>query len=63
MLLKNTSRYPTDEVRELLAFAAEGLDLGGANIGFGLASAVGCRSTAYSGRSRAVCPMVARDLR
>ena len=27
MLLKNTSRYPTDEVRELLAFAAEGLDL------------------------------------
>jgi hypothetical protein len=27
MLLKNTSRYPTEEVRKLLAVAAEGLDL------------------------------------
>ena len=53
MLLKNTSRYPTEEARELLAFAAEGLDLAK------VAVHVKNTSGAYAGMSYEAEPRIA----
>ena len=53
MLLKNTSRYPTEEARELLAFAAEGLNLAK------VAVHVKNTSSAYAGMSYEAVPRMA----
>ena len=53
MLLKNTSRYPTEEARELLAFAAEGLNLAK------VAVHVKNTSSAYAGMSYEAVPRIA----